>query len=163
MKQAIAKLNKRLGDRLYSGAFLAPSLIGVMVFFFIPFFIVIFYAFIDSPVAQNFVFFDNFQRVLGSGAFQDAARHTVLFSAVAMPLAVVLALGLAVLLEQKIPLKSQLQTFFLSPMMVPVASIVLIWDVLFHQNGAVNDMLSSIADFTGWFSYDRAAGQWRRA
>jgi len=160
MKAAVAKLNKRLGETLYSGAFLAPSFIGVMVFFIGPFFIVGYYAFIDSPVGHNFVFFQNFERVLTNLSFQNATRHTVMFSALAVPLAVVLGLGLAILLEQKIPLKSQLRTFFLSPMMVPVASIVLIWQVLFHQNGAINDTLSNIAASTGWFSYERAAGQW---
>ncbi|MCL2568517.1 MAG: sugar ABC transporter permease [Oscillospiraceae bacterium] len=160
MKAAVAKLNQRLGEKLYSGAFLAPSFIGVMIFFIIPFFVVGYYAFIDSPIGQNFVFFRNFERVLGNLAFQTATRHTIMFSALAVPLAVVLGLGLAVLLEQKLPLKSQLRTFFLSPMMVPVASIVLIWEVLFHQNGAINDTLSNIAASTGWFSYDRMAGQW---
>ncbi|MCL2827208.1 MAG: sugar ABC transporter permease [Oscillospiraceae bacterium] len=155
MKATLVKLNRKLGDKLYSGAFLAPSFIGVMTFFIAPFFVVIYYAMIDSPVRQNFVWFDNFERVLGNWAFQTAAQHTIMFSAIAVPLAVALALGLAVLLEQKIPAKSQLRTFFLSPMMVPVASIVLIWQVLFHQNGAVNDLLSTIGSATGWFSYER--------
>jgi len=153
MRQTISKLNKRLGDKLYSGSFLAPSLIGVMVFFIIPFVAVIYYAFIDSPVGRNFVLFQNFQRVLGNDAFQSAARHTAQFSIVAVPLAVVLALLLATLLEQKIPLKSQLRTFFLSPMMVPVASIVLIWEVLFHRNGAINDILANIGTATGLFTF----------
>jgi len=160
VKQAIAKLNRNLGDKLYSGAFLGPSFVGVMVFFIVPFVVVFYYALIDSPVMHNFVWFQNFQRVLGNLAFQTATRHTLMFSALAVPLAVVLALGLAVLLEQKIPMKSQLRTFFLSPMMVPVASIVLIWEVLFHQNGALNDTLANIAAATGWFSYDRALGEW---
>ena len=160
MKATLARVNKRLGDKLYSGGFLAPSFVGVMVFFIIPFFVVIYYALIDSPIGRNFVFLQNFQRVLGNLAFQTAARNTVSFSIVAVPLAVVLALGLAVLLEQKLPLKSQLRTLFLSPLMVPVASIVLIWQVLFHQNGAINDMLSNLAASTGLFSYDRALGQW---
>jgi len=132
----------------------------VMVFFIIPFFVVIYYALIDSPVGRNFVFLQNFQRVLGNAAFRAASRHTVQFSAIAVPLAVILALALAVLLEQKIPFKSQLRTFFLSPMMVPVASIVLIWQVLFHQNGAVNDILANISAATGLFSYERGLGQW---
>ncbi|MCL2368630.1 MAG: sugar ABC transporter permease, partial [Oscillospiraceae bacterium] len=130
-------------------------------FFIIPFFMVIYYALIDNPVGRNFVWFENFQNVLGNTAFQDASRHTLLFSVIAMPLAVILALGLAVLLEQKIPLKSQLRTFFLSPMMVPVASIVLIWQVLFHQNGAINDTIGSLGAATGWFVYERGlGGQW---
>ncbi len=40
------------------------------------------------------------------------------------------------------PFKSQFRTFFLTPMMVPIASIVLIWQVLFHYNGMVNDITS---------------------
>jgi len=154
MKAKIQKLNKNLGDKLYSGSFLAPSLIGVMVFFIIPFFVVIYYAFIDNPVGRNFVFLQNFQRVLGNTAFQDGARHTAMFAALSVPLAVILSLVLATLLEQKIPLKSQLRTFFLSPMMVPVASIVLIWEVLFHRNGAVNEILANIGAATGWFTFD---------
>ena len=158
MKQGMKKLNAKLGGRLYTGLFLAPSFLGVLIFFLIPFLVVIYYAFIDSPITGNFAAFRNFQHVLTNHAFRTAARNTVQFSLLAVPLAVILALGLAVLLESKIPLKSQLRTFFLSPMMVPVASIVLIWEVLFHQNGAINDMLSSLAYHTGLFSYER--GEW---
>jgi len=160
MREILAKWNRKLGDMLYSGAFLAPSFVGVMVFFIYPFFRVIYYAMIDNPIRQNFIWFENFTRVLGNLAFQTAARNTLTFSVVAVPLAVILALGLAVLLEQRIPAKSQLRTFFLSPMMVPVASIVLIWEVLFHQNGAINDILANIASATGWFSYERGLGEW---
>ena len=148
-----AKGNKKLGEGLHSGAFLAPSLIGVLVFFFIPFFVVIYYAFVD--IGQNFVLFSNFTRVWGNNAFRTASINTLIFSAMAVPLAVILSLGLAVLLERKIPLKSQLRTFFLSPMMVPVASIVLIWQVLFHRNGAINDVLYNLSQHIGFFSYER--------
>ena len=151
MRAAVKKLNRKLGDGLQSGAFLAPSLLGVLAFFFIPFVVVIYYAMIDNPIAGNFVFLRNFQRVWGNLAFQTASRNTALFTAVSVPLAVTLSLGLAFLLEQRIPLKSQLRTFFLSPMMVPVASIVLIWQVLFHQNGAVNELILSVGTATGWF------------
>ena len=153
LKKSLAKVRRKLGGALYSGAFLGPSVVGVALFFIMPLFVVIYYAFIDNPVGQNFIGFRNFQNVLGSLAFQDAVRHTALFSALAVPLAVVLALGLAVLLEQKIPMKSLLRTFFLSPMMVPVASIVLIWEVLFHQNGAINDMIANIGSVTGLFTF----------
>ena len=36
----------------------------------------------------------------------------------------------------------EFRTFFLSPMMVPIASIILIWQVLFHYNGVVNEFLA---------------------
>ena len=42
-------------------------------------------------------------------------------------------------------------------MMVPVASIVLIWQVLFHNNGAVNDVIMKFGvDRIDWFKSDQA-------
>lgn len=121
--------------------FIAPSLSGVSVFYILPFLVVIYYSMVDNPISHQFIFFDNFMSVLGNGAFQLAALNTLKFSAVAVPLAVILSLGLAMLLDRKIPYRSQFRTFFLTPMMVPVASIVLIFQVMFHYNGAVNDVL----------------------
>ncbi|MBR1479237.1 MAG: sugar ABC transporter permease [Lachnospiraceae bacterium] len=135
-----------------SALYIAPSFIGVLVFFILPFMVVIRYSFLDNPINAEFVGFDNFKYVLGNEAFKTAVRNTAIFSAVAVPLAVALSLLLAVVLESRIPFKSQFRTFFLSPMMVPVASIVLIWQVLFHYNGAVNDFLGLFgAEKIDWF------------
>ncbi len=133
---------ERRKDRLLSAAFLGPSFGGLLLFYILPFFVVIYYAVVDNPVSHNFVFLDNFKQVLQNNAFQRAAKNMAIFSGLSVPLAVVLSLLLACLLEAKIPLRSQFRTFFLSPMMVPVASIVLIWQVAFHYNGAVNEFLS---------------------
>ena len=127
-----------------SRLFIAPSFLGVLVFFVVPFGVVIYYSMVDNPISGNFVFLDNFARLLRNKSFQIAVRNTLGFSLLSVPLAVILSLVLAIVLESKIPFKSQFRTFFLSPMMVPVASIVLIWQVLFHYNGAVNDVLVAL-------------------
>ncbi|MDE6924823.1 MAG: sugar ABC transporter permease [Acetatifactor sp.] len=111
------------------------------MFFILPFMVVIYYSLIDNPISGNFVFFENFKSIVGNSAFRKAVHNTAVFSAVAVPLAVLLSLLMAIVLEAELPFRSQFRTFLLSPMMVPVASIVLIWQVLFHYNGAVNDML----------------------
>lgn len=141
-KVDIGKRIKR--QKRSSGLFLAPSFLGVMLFYVLPFIVVIFYSMVNNPIQKNFVFFDNFKKVAQNAAFQTAVKNTAMFSAVAVPLAVVLSLLLAMVLESKLPFRSQFRTFFLSPMMVPVASIVLIWQVLFHYNGAVNDILVAL-------------------
>ena len=134
-----------------SGAFIAPSFLGVLLFFILPFLVVIYYSMVDNPISGNFVLFDNFRSILRNAAFMRAVKNTATFSLVAVPLAVILSLLLAVVLEAKLPFRSQFRTFFLSPMMVPVASIVLIWQVLFHYNGAVNDFLGVFgADKIDW-------------
>ncbi len=128
--------------KLISTGYLLPSAAGVLLFFVLPFLIVIYYSVVDNPISNQFVFFDNFVMVFQNAAFQQAARNTLMFSAVAVPLAVILSLFLAMMLESKIPFKSQFRTFFLSPMMVPIASVVLIWQVLFHYNGMMNEILA---------------------
>lgn len=139
------KLSKKLKkEKRSSGLFLTPSFLGVLVFFVIPFIVVIYYSMIDNPLSGDFVFLKNFQMVLKNAAFKKAAVNTLKFSAISVPLAVVLSLLLAIILERKLPFRSQFRTFFLSPMMVPVASIVLIWQVLFHYNGAVNEILLAL-------------------
>ncbi len=137
------KVTKRLRKlKVSSGLYIAPSFFGVLLFFLLPFLVIIYYSMVDNPISANFVFLDNYVNVIGNAAFQTAVRNTFTFSAIAVPLAVILSLMLAIVLESKLPFRSQFRTFFLSPMMVPVASIVLIWQVLFHYNGAVNDMLA---------------------
>lgn len=136
------KISKKLRkEKRSSGLFLTPSFLGVLLFFVIPFIVVIYYSMIDNPLSGEFVFLKNFATVLKNAAFKKAALNTLKFSAISVPLAVVLSLLLAIILERKLPFRSQFRTFFLSPMMVPVASIVLIWQVLFHYNGAVNEIL----------------------
>jgi len=133
--------HERRGRR-FSIFCLLPSFAGVMLFFIAPFMVVIYYSMIDNPINHEFVFFKNFGDVFNNAAFRQAATNTMMFSAVAVPLAVVLSLMLAMMLSSKIPYRSQFRTFFLSPMMVPIASVVLIWQVLFHFNGMVNDILA---------------------
>lgn len=152
------KTNKILKKRkLSSGLFIAPSFLGVLVFFLVPFLVVVFYSMVDNPISNNFVGLKNFQLVMENAAFQTAVKNTVRFSAIAVPLAVILSLLLAIVLEARIPFRSQFRTFFLSPMMVPVASIVLIWQVLFHYNGVVNDALGVFGiDKIDWLKSEHA-------
>ena len=132
----------RRREFLQSVAFLTPSVLGVMLFFVIPFGIVVYYAVMSSPFNGEFGFLDNFISLVQNPAFQTAAKNTATFCLMAVPLAVVLGMGLALILEQKIPGKSMFRTFFLSPMMVPVASVVLVWQVIFHESGTLNQFLS---------------------
>lgn len=151
MKKFSPKLNDRGKDFLKSMCFLSPSLLGVGIFFILPFCVVVYYSLIDGVGSKNFVFLQNFIKLFDNSAFRLAAKNTLTFSAMAVPLAVVLSMVLALMLESRIPLKSQFRTFFLSPMMVPVASVVLIWQVLFNYNGTVNEFLMLFgADKIDW-------------
>ena len=140
-----------------SALYLLPSIIGVALFFVLPFLVVIYYSLIDNPISGNFVFLDNFISLLRNKAFKMATGNSLKFSFTAVPLAVVLSLGVAFLLDKNIPGKSRIRTAFLSPMMVPIASVILIWQVLFHYNGLVNEWLIKLgAERIDWLKSEYA-------
>lgn len=140
-----------------SALYLLPSIIGVALFFILPFFVVIYYSLIDNPISGEFVFLENFYNILTNKAFLLAAENTILFSFTAVPLLILLSLTVAFILDKNIPGKSRIRTALLSPMMVPVASVILIWQVLFHYNGLVNEVVMKLGGGKiDWFKSDYA-------
>lgn len=131
----------RRGEKIFSNACIVPSLVGVLIFFLIPFGIVVYYSLINNTIAKEFVQLDNYKALMKNTAFITASKNTAFFSMIAVPLAVVIPLGLAVILERNIMGKSIFRTFFLSPLMVPTASVVLVWQVIFHNHGTVNRII----------------------
>ncbi|MBR3759970.1 MAG: sugar ABC transporter permease [Ruminococcus sp.] len=135
-------------EKIFSCACLVPSIVGVLIFFLIPFGIVIYYSMINNPVSGEYVGFENYRNLLDNLAFKKAAKNTATFSLIAVPLSILLSLGLAILLERNIPGKSIFRTFFLSPLMVPTASVVLVWQVLFHNHGTINQIIEAFGGQT---------------
>lgn len=127
-----------------SGFFLAPSILGVLIFFILPFFVVVYYSFLDNPISKSFVGIENYIKVFNNQAFRTAMLNTFTFSIIAVPLAVIFSMGLAFLLDSGIEGKTQLRSAFLTPLMVPTASVVLIWQVLFDYKGVVNATINSL-------------------
>ena len=155
MKKLWQRANEKVLSFLHASCFLGPSFLGVLMFFIIPFGVVVYYAFIQGPMNNSFVGLQNFINVINNNAFRIAVKNTAVFTALVVPLAVVLSLVLALMLECRIPMKSQFRTFFLSPMVVPVASIILVWQVLFHYNGVVNEFLAVFGtDKIDWLKSD---------
>ncbi|MBR3630954.1 MAG: sugar ABC transporter permease, partial [Oscillospiraceae bacterium] len=134
------KLRKKLLEGFRSWTWLMPSLIGVLIFFIVPFCVVIYYSVLDNPIFANFVGIDNFIKLFQNAAFLRASRNTIIFSLIAVPLSVVLSLWMAFALNSKIPGKSWLRSCFLCPLMVPIASVVLVWQVIFHNHGTLNQI-----------------------
>ncbi len=143
MKKRFRNSCGRLGEKIFSNVCIVPSLLGVLVFFLIPFGIVVYYSLVNNsvPDKSEFVGMENYKAILQNSSFQTAVKNTTLFSVIAVPLAVIIPMWLAVLLERNIPAKSIFRTFFLSTLMVPTASVVLVWQVIFHNHGTLNQLV----------------------
>ena len=139
-------VRKRIREWGVLSLFLVPSVAGVILFFFYPYIQLLLQSFIRSLNNPEFVGLTNYVNVLENQGFKDASRNTLIFSGYAVPLAVILALLLALLLNSKIPGGSWFRSIFLQPMIVPVASVVLIWQVFFSYNGTINTFLVTIGE-----------------
>lgn len=135
-----AHRKRMLREQAAGWGWLLPSLIGVMVFFILPFCVVIYYSVLDNPIFANFVGLQNFIALFRNTAFLRAVKNTAIFSVISVPLSVVLSLWMAFALNSKIPGKSWLRSCFLCPLMVPIASVVLVWQVIFHYHGTLNQV-----------------------
>ena len=125
---------------------------GITVFFLIPFADTVRRSFYDAR-GRNFIGLNGYSSVLGNSAFQLAAANTAKFIAVCIPLLLIASLVIALLVRSVRPRGKTFKTTFLLPMAVPVASIVLLWQVLFHRSGLMNTVLSFLGarpiDFMG--------------
>ena len=133
-------IRNRKGEAAAALAFLAPSFLGIMVFFLIPFIDTVRRSFYDAR-GVNFIGFDGYASVMENSAFRLAASNTARFVAVCIPLLLLVSLMIALVLRSVRPHGRILKTSYLLPMAVPVASIVLLWQVLFHYRGLMNTAL----------------------
>lgn len=132
--------------------FLIPSLVGFLIFFLIPFIGSLYYACdVDGSFSLN-----NFIYTLKNEAFQLALKNTLLFLLICVPLNMILPLLVAIAVKG-IGVQSRLfRLAYISPLVVPVASVAIFWSILFAPGGTVNHILGTLgipeADFlhSGW-------------
>lgn len=119
--------------------FLLPSLAGVSVFVLAPFLDVVRRSFLTA-VTEEWTGIGNYQTIFANQAFRLAVRNTVRFTAVCLPLLIGLGLFLAVQLA-KLKELQLIKSMFLFPLAMPAATVVLIWKMLFSEQGFLNGWL----------------------
>ncbi|QTH45202.1 sugar ABC transporter permease [Cohnella sp. LGH] len=121
--------------------FLLPSVIGFALFYLIPFAMGLVYSVLDRTIGGSFVGFSNYMELLSSDSFRKAVLNTFWFMAANVPLMLMLSLGIALVLNRNLYLRQFLRMAFVLPLVVPVASVVMVWQALFDWNGTFNAWL----------------------
>ena len=124
--------------------FVLPSLAGVSLFWLIPSMVVVRRSFFGA-VSGKFTGIQNYAAVFENRAFRLAAMNTLRFFLVCIPLLVCLSLLIAVILTRQKKMLQLLKSTFLLPMAIPVASVVLLWKLLFHKRGILNGVLAALS------------------
>lgn len=113
---------------------LLPSLIGTVVFFVIPYIRVLYYSLIDNQFRRNFVGLQNYMETLQNEYFQLALKNSLLLIIICVPVLIILSLVVSLVLSYGIKWVRKTRFAFVLPMVIPTASIVLIWRSVFEND-----------------------------
>lgn len=122
--------------------FLIPSMIGVMVFVLIPFADSVRRSFCTA-VTGDFVGIQNYKAVFDNDAFALAVKNTVMFTAVSLPILIILSFFISFGLC-KMKYISLIKSTLLFPLAVPTATLVLVWQILFDDAGYINAIITKL-------------------
>ena len=132
---------------LVPALFLAPFLIGLIIFTVYPFINVLLISFKEDYCLANQTFsgigFKNYADVIADPYFRSGLRNTSLYVVFVVPIATVLSLFIATLLNSQVKLKGFFQTCYFLPMVTSITAIGLVWKWLFNFDyGLINYLLS---------------------
>ena len=133
--------------KLLIGLFLAPTVIGLGLFTFLPILASVVLAFFswDIITPPRFVGLENFVDIAADPTIRVSFLNTIGFVVVAVTLQLAVALVLAVLVNTKMPrlLKSFFRSVLFFPLVLSAASVSIIMGYLFNENfGLVNHILN---------------------
>jgi len=149
---------KRGGGRALIAVFLAPTVIGLGLFSFLPIIASVVLAFFrwDIITAPEFVGVDNFVRAATNPTIRVSFLNTIGFVIVAVALQLAVALLLAVLVQSKMPrwLRGFFRSTLFFPLILSAASVSLVMAYLFNQEfGLVNQFLGLLGvGKVGWLT-----------
>ena len=122
-------------------AFIIPSLLGIAILVLVPFGEAIRSSLFNNP-GTRFLGLQNYRNVLDNAAFKLAAENTGKFILACVPILLLISFILALSVQALGKRGRTYKTTFLLPMAIPVASVSLLWKVLFADNGLANGVLS---------------------
>ncbi|MEU6203066.1 sugar ABC transporter permease [Micromonospora musae] len=151
----------RRRDQLAGYLFIAPQLLGSLLFVFLPLGLVVWYSLHEWNVLAgtfDFVGADNYTALAEDPNLGSVLRATGLFSVGLVVFNLALALLLAVLLNQKLRGTIVFRTIFFSPVVVSLVAWTIVWGFLLQDNGGVNGLLDTIGvDGPNWLRGEGSA------
>ncbi|KIL39094.1 hypothetical protein SD70_22525 [Gordoniibacillus kamchatkensis] len=128
----------------YAYLFIAPWVIGLLLFYAYPLFGSIYYSFTNYNIvsATKWVGLANYRDLIHDHLFWVGIRNTLVYASFEVPLSVVIGVVLALLLNMPIKGRGIFRTVFFLPTLVPIVATSIVWEWLLNpQFGLVNSKL----------------------
>ena len=126
--------------------FLAPAMISIFVFFFIPVIAAFIISFTDFDIYSlgnysnlRFIGLKNYSDLLGNELFWTSLRNTFYFVVAASPLSIAVSLGAALILNSKlVKLKAVFRLAYFIPVVTTLVAVAIVWRFIYHPRFGIN-------------------------
>ena len=145
---------KNLGPGMSAAYFfLAPALISIFIFFFIPVIAAFVISFTDFDIYSlgnygnlRFIGLKNYSDLLNNDLFWTSLKNTFYFVIVASPLSIAVSLGAAIILSSKlVKFKGIFRLAYFIPVVTTLVAVAIVWRFIYHPRfGMLNYMLSFV-------------------
>lgn len=157
---AAARPSGRVGSRWRKRAtiatFLAPATVLYALFVIVPIVQGVYYSTFEwnglQPLA-DFVGLDNYREALGDPKFRGALRHVTVILVLSLAVQLPFALGIAMLLTQRLRGRAVLRLLFFLPYVLSEVITAVVWKLLLQPAGLVDGILET-------FGLDRFGQLW---
>ena len=140
-------MSRKTKEAVQGVIYILPSFVLILIFCIVPIFMSGFFSFTDYNImnAPEFVGLDNYKKMFQDSYVRDAAKNTLLYVVMTVPVQTLLALTLAAFLAEK--MRNKTGGFLRSVMFIPViASAVTagtIWRIILNTDGGfLNNILN---------------------
>lgn len=127
--------------------FLLPDSLGLLVFVAVPMVLAILLGFfrVDGFGSFDFIGLDNYVRMVGDPQFWSSVRITLIYLLAVVPLIFVIGLGLALLVQQKLPLIGLIRSALFLPYVVSLVVVAMVWQfMLADRVGIISRLLGAL-------------------
>lgn len=113
----------------------------------------------DITQAPEWIGLANFQRLIADKIFWQTLRNTLIYLLGVVPILVILPLGLAILVNQKLKGISWFRAAYYTPVIISMVVAGLAWKWLYAENGLLNQILKLIGlnDGIPWLTSPKLA------
>lgn len=128
-------------------AFLSPWVIGFVVFTLAPIALSFYFSLCRFNLLQapRFVGLGNYADLMHDGVFWQATGNTFYYTLMALPAALIVSLGLAMLLTVEIPGRAVWRTIIFIPSLAPIVAAAMLWMWLLNARlGLINVLLEKL-------------------
>lgn len=146
-----ARRPRHTRQQLTPWLFAAPGLVLLLVFLIVPFALAFAFSFTDQRLIGNddlgtkFVGARNYLRLFDDDSFWAALKNNFFFVVVVTPVQSAIALGLALLVNQKLAGTRFFRTIYFMPVATTMAVVAVIWSLLYSPDaGVINRLVGAI-------------------